>query len=106
MLLGEIIGPALLLAGLALSVKPVVFHYLLRRFEERNKLAWDAGLRLGQISEFSLLIAYVATQSQIITATASLIIQAAAIITFVVSSYIVVLFCTSPISISEKLRRD
>ncbi|MBT8147801.1 MAG: cation:proton antiporter, partial [Gammaproteobacteria bacterium] len=106
MLLGEIIGPALLLAALALSVKPVVFHYLLRRFEERNKLAWDAGLRLGQISEFSLLIAYVATQSQIIGEEASLIIQAAAIITFVASSYIVVMFCPSPISISEKLRRD
>jgi Kef-type K+ transport system membrane component KefB len=106
MLLGEIIGPALLLAGLALTVKPVVFHYLLRRFEERNKLAWDAGLRLGQISEFSLLIAYVATQSQIISETTSLIIQAAAITTFIVSSYIVVLFCTTPISISERLRRD
>jgi len=106
LLLGTIIGPALLLAVLALSVKPVVFHYLLRRFEERNKLAWDAGLRLGQISEFSLLIAYVATQSQIIGEETSLIIQAAAIITFVASSYIVVMFCTSPISISAKLRRD
>ena len=106
LLLGEIIIPALLLAALALSVKPVVFHYLLQRFEERNKLAWDAGLRLGQISEFSLLIAYVATQSQIIGEAASLIIQAAAIITFVVSSYIVVMFCPTPIGISEKLRRD
>jgi len=106
LLLGDIIVPALLLAGLALSVKPVVFHYLLQRFEERNKLAWDAGLRLGQISEFSLLIAYVAVQSQVIGEEASLIIQAAAIITFVASSYIVVMFCTSPISISEKLRRD
>jgi len=105
-LFGEIIVPALLLAVLALSVKPVVFHYLLRRFEERNRLAWDAGFRLGQISEFSLLIAYVATQSGIIGEEASLIIQAAAIITFVVSSYIVVMFFPTPISLSAKLRRD
>ncbi len=105
-LIGEIIGPALLLGALALTLKPVVFHYLLRRFEERNKLAWDAGLRLGQISEFSLLIAYVATQSQVIGEAASLIIQAAAIITFVASSYLVVMFCPTPISLSEKLRRD
>lgn len=105
-LLGQIIAPAMLLAVLALSLKPVVFHYLLRRFEERNKLAWDAGLRLGQISEFSLLIAYVAIQSQLIGESASLIIQAAAIITFIISSYIVVMFCPSPISIREKLRRD
>jgi Kef-type K+ transport system membrane component KefB len=105
-LIGQIIGPALLLAVLALSIKPVVFHYLLRRFEERNRLAWDAGLRLGQISEFSLLIAYVATQSALIGEIASLVIQAAAIITFIISSYIVVLYCPTPIGISDKLRRD
>jgi Kef-type K+ transport system membrane component KefB len=105
-LIGQIIAPAMMLAVLALSLKPIIFHYLLRRFEERNRLAWDAGLRLGQISEFSLLIAYVATQSALIGETASLVIQAAAIITFIVSSYIVVLFCPTPISISAKLRRD
>lgn len=102
----QIIAPALLLAALALSVKPLVFHYLLRRFSERNRLAWDAGLRLGQISEFSLLIAFVATQSGMIGERASLVIQAAAIITFVASSYIVVLFCPTPIAINPKLRRD
>ena len=105
-LLGQIIAPSLVLAALALCCKPVIFHYLLRRFAERSRLAWDAGLRLGQISEFSLLVAYVAAQSAIIGETTSLIIQAAAIITFVVSSYIVVMFCPTPISISERLRRD
>jgi len=105
-LLGEIIWPALLLAGLALTVKPVVFHFLLKQFSERNSLAWDAGLRLGQISEFSLLIAFVATQSGVIAEKASLVIQGAAIISFLISSYIIVLFCPSPIAISSKLRRD
>lgn len=105
-LLSQIAAPALLLAALALSVKPVVFHYLLRRFSERNRLAWDAGLRLGQISEFSLLIAFVATQSGMIGEVASLVIQGAAIVTFLISSYIVVLFCPTPIAISAKLRRD
>lgn len=105
-LIGQVIVPALILAVLALSVKPVVFHFLLLRFSEHNKLAWDAGLRLGQISEFSLLIAYVATQTGVIGESASLIIQAAAIITFVASSYIVVMFLPTPIGISERLRRD
>ncbi len=105
-LLDEIIVPALLLAALALSVKPVVFHYLLRRFSERNILAWDAGLRLGQISEFSLLIAFVAYQYEAISERASLLIQGAAILTFLISSYIVVLFCPTPIALSDKLRRD
>ncbi|PCJ28417.1 MAG: sodium:proton antiporter [SAR86 cluster bacterium] len=105
-LFGEIIAPALVLAALALTVKPVVFRYLLRRFSEKNRLAWDAGLRLGQISEFSLLIAFVATQSGVISEIASLTIQGAAIITFLVSSYIVVMFCPTPIASNPKLRRD
>ncbi len=105
-LLSEIIAPALLLAVLALTLKPIVFHYLLRRFSERNRLAWDAGLRLGQISEFSLLIAFVAAQSGMIGELASLVIQGAAIITFLISSYLVVSFCPTPIAISPKLRRD
>lgn len=105
-LLSQIFAPALLLAALALTVKPVVFHYLLRRFSERNRLAWDAGLRLGQISEFSLLIAFVATQSGMIGEVASLVIQGAAIVTFLISSYIVVLFCPTPIAINPRLRRD
>ena len=105
-LLPEIVWPALMLATLALTIKPVVFRYLLRKFSERNRLAWDAGLRLGQISEFSLLIAFVATQSGLIGEIASLTIQAAAIITFLISSYIVVLYCPTPIAINPKLRRD
>jgi len=105
-LLSEVIAPALLLAALALSLKPIVFRYLLRRFSERNRLAWDAGLRLGQISEFSLLIAFVATQSGVIGELASLTIQAAAIVSFLISSYIVVFFCPTPIAINCKLRRD
>lgn len=105
-LLDDILVPAIILAVIALTVKPVVFHYLLLRFSERNQLAWDAGLRLGQISEFSLLIAYVATQSGLIGEIASSLIQAAAIITFVASSYIVVMYCPTPIAISERLRRD
>lgn len=105
-LISEIIGPAIVLAALALTIKPVVFNYLLRSFSEKKILAWDAGLRLGQISEFSLLIAFVATQSGVIGEVASLTIQGAAIITFLVSSYIVVLYCPTPIAINPKLRRD
>lgn len=105
-LFSEIIIPAVVLAVLTLTIKPVVFNYLLRSFSERKLLAWDAGLRLGQISEFSLLIAFVATQSGIISELASLTIQGAAIITFLVSSYIVVLYCPTPIAINPKLRRD
>ena len=105
-LIEQIAAPALVLAALALVIKPVVFQFLLRKFSERSRLAWDAGLRLGQISEFSLLIAFVATSSGMIGEAASLVIQGAAIVTFLVSSYIVVMYCPTPIASNPKLRRD
>jgi len=105
-LLGQLIMPALTLGTVMLLLKPISFRYLLHKFSERKRLAWDAGLRLGQISEFSLLIAYVAANNSVISDLASHLIQATAIITFLVSSYVVVFFCPSPIGVSEKLRRD
>ena len=105
-LLSGILVPALLLAALMLTLKPLIYYGLLRNVSERRPLAWDIGLRLGQISEFSLLIAYVATGASLIGKEASHLIQATAIITFVVSSYIVIFNCMTPIALSDKLRRD
>ena len=104
--LGGILLPAIVLAAVALSVKPVMFRFLLLRLSERERLAWEAGLRLGQISEFSLLVAFVAGRSGMLSEAASMTIQAAAIITFLVSSYIVVMFCPTPIATNPQLRRD
>lgn len=105
-LLPDIIWPALVMAALMVSVKPMVFRLLLGRFSERSELAWDVGFRLGQISEFSLLMAYIAVASSVIGERASLLIQATAIVSFVVSSYIVVFNYPTPIAVNEKLRRD
>jgi Kef-type K+ transport system membrane component KefB len=105
-LLGEVLLPALVLAALVLGLKPVIYRFLLKGVSEKRTLAWDLGFRLGQASEFSLLIAYVATAGSLISNQASLLIQAATIITFVVSSYIVVLNYPTPIAISDDLRRD
>lgn len=105
-LLTDILLPALVLAALMLSIKPVVFYVLLRNVSERKVLAWDIGFRLGQISEFSLLIAYIAAGASLIGKEASHLIQATAIITFIISSYIVIFNYPTPIAISDKLRRD
>lgn len=98
--------PAFAIAGTMLCLKPIVFRVLLRHLSESKNLAWDVGFRLGQISEFSLLIAYMAFENQMIGKDASHLIQATAIITFVVSSYIVVLNYPNPIAVSDRLRRD
>ena len=105
-LLGDILIPALVMAALMLVLKPITYYSLLRNVSERKLLAWDIGFRLGQISEFSLLIAYVATSASLIGKEASHLIQATAIITFVISSYIVIFNCMTPIAVSDKLRRD
>ena len=98
--------PALLLATLVLGGKPVVFHFLLQGMREKRAFAWDVGFRLGQISEFSLLIAYLAVAQGLLGKEASHLIQAAAILTFLASSYIVVFNYPSPIAVSDRLRRD
>ena len=87
-------------------MKPVVYRWLLNGVSERRSLAWDLGFRLGQASEFSLLIAYIAFDAGLLDQRGSLLIQAATIITLLVSSYIVVLNSPTPIAISDRLRRD
>ncbi|MEE4661578.1 MAG: cation:proton antiporter [Halieaceae bacterium] len=105
-LLDEVLLPATVLAGIVLTIKPVAYRFLLKGVSEQRTLAWDLGFRLGQASEFSLLIAYVAAAGALVSSQASLLIQATTILTFFVSSYVVVLNYPSPIAISDHLRRD
>ncbi|SMF38875.1 transporter, CPA2 family (TC 2.A.37) [Alteromonadaceae bacterium Bs31] len=105
-LLPEVLLAALVYALAVLVAKPVVFYGLLRQQSEKRSLAWDIGFRLGQISEFSLLIVFVALSSGLIGEKASLLIQTAAIFSFVISSYIVIFNFPNPIAVSDHLRRD
>jgi Kef-type K+ transport system membrane component KefB len=108
--LPNIIVPALLLAGLMLVIKPLVFNYLLIWVKEPKPVAMEAGVRLGQASEFSLLVAYLASGASpgktLMSDNASYLIQAATILTFMVSSYWVVAKYPTPVAMSDKLRRD
>ncbi len=105
-LIPEIAIAAVTLATLVLTIKPISYHFLLRSHSETDSLAWDIGFRLGQNSEFSLLIAYVAFNATMIGNNASHLIQGTAILTFIVSSYLVVFNFPTPIAPDEKLRRD
>lgn len=97
---------ALILSALVICIKPMTFKALLSQQSEKSGLAWDLGFRLGQISEFSLLIAYLALASKLIGEQAAHVIQATAVLTFVFSTYIVIFKYPTPISPSDKLRRD
>jgi predicted Kef-type K+ transport protein len=63
-------------------------------------------VRLGQASEFSLLVASIALTTHLISDYASNLIQATTILTFIVSSYLVVLKYPTPIALSDKMRKD
>ncbi|WP_455198095.1 cation:proton antiporter domain-containing protein [Kaarinaea lacus] len=101
-----VIVPALLVAALTLLGKPVIFRMLLQNAGESPERSKEIGFRLGQISEFSLLIAVLALDLNIIGEQASYLIQVATLLTFILSSYLIVLKFPTPIALSDKLRRD
>lgn len=104
--LPTVILPATLFALLAVFVKPTIFSWLLKRQHETASLTRETGARLGQISEFSLLIIVVATNHALISDRAGVMIQSATIFSFLISSYWIVKFYPTPISPDPALRRD
>lgn len=102
----DILAPALALTALMLGVKPWVFRWLLQQAGEQPVLAMTVGVRLGQASEFSLLIAVTALDIGLFGREASYLVQAVTLLTVIVSTYIVVLNYPTPVAVSDRLRRD
>jgi Kef-type K+ transport system membrane component KefB len=105
-MLPDIFIPAAILATLMLITKPVIFSGLLRSTGESKGLSNEVGVRLGQVSEFSLLIAVLALNAGALGTRASYLIQASTLITFMVSSYLIMLSYPTPIAVSDRLRKD
>ena len=97
---------AVIVPAVVLAAKPAIFRVFLFGTRETQKMGWEVGFRLGQISEFSLLIAFIASANRLIGDHASHLVQATTIITLLVSSYIVVFRYLTPIAVSDALRRD
>ena len=98
--------PASLLALTMLFLKPYVFKVLLVRAGERRRVSAEIGARLGQVSEFSLLIAVLAFESGFIGNRGAYVIQLATLVTFIASSYWIVMHHPTPIAVRDSLRRD
>ncbi len=105
-ILPEVIIPASIIAMAMLVCKPVVFARLLRRSGETAGLSKETGTRLGQVSEFSLMIAVLALNTGAIGAKASYLIQTTTLLTFIVSAYVIMLSYPTPIAVSDRLRKD
>ena len=104
--LASVAIPASVLALAMLTIKPLLFKALLEWEGEEPRLGREIGVRLGQVSEFSLLIALLAVGGGVIGAQASYLIQATTLLTFICSSYLIMYRYPTPIAVSESLRRD
>ena len=100
-----------LLAGFVIAIlivvlKPIVFKQGFQLIGEDKSFSMELGARLGQGSEFSLLVSYSALAAGLIDLRASYLIQMVVIVSFVLSTYWVVYRYRTPISSSEKNRMD
>ncbi len=98
--------PALILAFTMLILKPALFKLLLNKTGETPTISAEIGTRLGQLSEFSLLIAVLAQNLEVINSKASYVIQLSTLITLAMSSWLIVKKYPTPIAFSDALRRD
>jgi len=90
-------------AGLA--VKPYLFRLFLRAVRTERRLAEEAGWRLGQCSEFGLVVAFLALDQGLIGRQAFEIILVTTLLSFLVSTYIVVLKYPSPLGVSPGMHQ-
>ena len=103
--------PGLLLAAIVFGIvlvplKALVFRFAFRRSGESPALSRELAVRLAQSSEFSLLVAFAAVSIGVLSTEKAMVIQVSTIITFVLSTYWVVLKYHTPISRSSVLRED
>jgi len=84
----EIFLPSIVLAGIIIFIKPWVYKKLFLFKKESLAFSKEMGIRLGQSSEFALLISYGAFSNKIIGENTFYLIQLTTILTFVFSTYI------------------
>lgn len=102
----QVVVPALCLSIAMLVFKPLTFKWLLQKSGEVKKISQELGIRLGQLSEFSLLVVYMALDTQQISGVAASMAQGAVIITFIISCYWTAMYYPTPLAANDKLRRD
>jgi len=102
----HVLVAGIVLSALLMVIKPLAFKLGFQLIGEDKGFSTELGIRLGQGSEFSLLVAYSALASGLIDMRASYLIQMVVILTFVLSTYWVVFRYRTPISSTAKNRMD
>ncbi len=102
----QLLVPGLIITALLMVAKPVIFNWGFKAIGEKPEISAELGARLGQASEFSLLVAFSALASGLIEARSSYLIQLVVVLTFVASTYWVVSAYPTPISYKRGQRKD
>ena len=102
----QLIVPGLIMTALLMIAKPVIFNWGFKAIGEKSQNSLELGVRLGQASEFSLLVAFSALASGLIEERSSYLIQLVVVLTFVASTYWVVIVYPTPISYKSGQRKD
>jgi Kef-type K+ transport system membrane component KefB len=97
---------AVMFGALLVPLKALVFRFAFQRSGEAPELSRELAVRLAQSSEFSLLLAFAAVSIGVLSDEVAMAIQVTTIVTFVISTYWVVLRHHTPISGSAALRQD
>ena len=105
------LDPKLILAGFLFAavlvpLKAQVFRFAFRKSGESPELSRELAVRLAQSSEFSLLVVFAALSIGVLSTEKAMVIQISTIVTFIVSTYWVVLKYPTPISGRSALRKD
>jgi|WetSurMetagenome_2_1015567.scaffolds.fasta_scaffold00374_18 Kef-type K+ transport system membrane component KefB len=88
--LPSIVVPAIVLSAFVLLIKPLIIIVILGLLGFRKRTSFMSGTILAQISEFSLIIIFLAHKAYNLPSSTLSLITLVGIITFVLSSYVVV----------------
>ena len=102
----SVLLPAVLLGAIIITIRPLYLSLLLRAMKEKKEFSMEIGYRLGQASEFALIIAMAASSSGKLGTTATQLVQLVTILTMIASSYIIVFKYPTPISPNLTLKKD
>lgn len=102
----RIVVPAFILASITLVVKILIYRGLLMRQGLVEEQSIELGYRLGQGSEFTILMTEVAKNFKFITPAISNLMELSTLITFLVSSFLVVRYYRTPIKRSTTTLDD
>jgi Kef-type K+ transport system membrane component KefB len=106
LVMSDVILPGAVIALIVVVVKPVVYRWGFNLTGEKDYVSTELGIRLGQASEFSLLVAYSALLSGLIDQRSTYLVQIVVVFTFVISTYRVINKYPTPISSEASQRRD